>query len=299
MGLGGDASIQVSSAIAIVDFEDLGVPVGSQINTGAGICMLSGGYDICPAGLSDLHASNQVDFHAFNGTTVMHAHRDLIVSRPDGAPFHVSQFDFAGFPNNNEATFSVTALPSGVNMSFTPDGLVDSQGGIADFETFSLPSNFVGTSFQWTSTGTTTLDEIFALDNICVGPPCSPEIGVGCPGEGGFIPKFNHLVCDSSGQYAFEITQAPGGAMAVLLFGQTQASTPIGASGCFLNVGTLLPLTITLPLGGVGAGNGFTLLNGVFPPSASGLTFTMTAAVADPPTQLGFTTTNGLEVTAP
>src|SRR5690606_11583333 len=118
-------------------------------------------------------------------------------------------------------------------------------------------------------------------------------------GSGGFVPELTQTACEPSGQVAFEIQKAPGGATALLLFGLTQASTPIGLSGCSLNVGTLLPLSVAIPLGGSGPGAGSVLLPGVLPPSASGLTFTMTAAISDATTVLGFTTTNGIEVTAP
>lgn len=300
---GPGTTIPVTGAATVIDFEDLGVPVGGTLSPPDFACVTSVGVDCCPGPLNsfnDIHAGNAFGSYAYNGTTVLSSHNDLILTRTDGMPFAMTQFDFAGFPGGTEPAFSVTAQPSGVSHTFTPDGVIDGGGVLVDFETFVIAGGFVGTQFVFVSTGVSSLDAIFTLDNICIGPPCAIPFGVGCAGLGGFVPALSQTVCDAqTGQVAFEIRDAPGGATALLLFGLTQASTPLGASGCSLNVGTLLPLTLAIPLGGAGPGNGLVLLPGVLPPSASGLTFTMTTAVSDASTPLGFTTSNGLEVTAP
>ncbi|MFG0317588.1 MAG: hypothetical protein ACF8XB_09960 [Planctomycetota bacterium JB042] len=299
---GGPGTTIPVSAQAVIDFEDLGVPPGGTSHPLDFACVTSAGFDFCPGPqntFNDLHIGNGYSGYGYNGTTVVTTHNDLIMRRTDGAPFALSQFDLSGFPGGQELPFSVTAMPSGVSMTFTPDNVVDGGGGAPDFETFNLPSSFVGTSFVFLTTGISSLDAIFGVDNLCVGPPCAIQYGVGCPGTGGFAPELAQTVCDSNGQVAFELSGAHGGATALLLFGLTQAATPIGPSGCFLNVGTLLPIQLTIPLGGAGPGNGSAFLPGILPPSASGLSFTMTFLASDAATPLGFTTANGIEVKAP
>jgi hypothetical protein len=173
-----------AAALAVIDFEDLGVAPGTQLNPAAGVCVNTAGYDYCPgpnndSGLNDLHISNQQSFFSWNGTTVGGSHDDVVLSRPDGQPFRLDQFDFAGFPLNNEIPFIVTAQPSGQVVGFTPDGVVDGDpdgaGGLVDYQTFALPPNFVGTSFTWEHYGPGTTQGAFALDNIVVSPAAPPN----------------------------------------------------------------------------------------------------------------------------
>ncbi len=165
------------SSAAMIDFEDLGVAAGTQINPSDGVGVVTGGFNYTPgpnnaSGLNDLHIGNQLTFTAYNGTTVGGSHDDVVLTLVTGGVFSLQQFDFAGFPNNTEIAFSVTGTLFGggnVVANFTPDGLVDGPGGVVDFQTFFLPGTFVNlTSVTWTHFGQGTTQGLFALDNIGV-----------------------------------------------------------------------------------------------------------------------------------
>ena len=177
IALGIALSAGLSSA-AIIDFEDLGVAVGTQLNPASGVGVITGGFNYTPgpnndSGLNDLHISNQETFLAYNGTTVGGSHDDVVLTKVTGGLFSLQQFDFAGFPTNAEVAFTVTGELFGggnVVVNFTPDGLVDGgPGGVVDFQTFFLPGTFVNlTSVTWTHTGAGTAQGLFFLDNIGV-----------------------------------------------------------------------------------------------------------------------------------
>ncbi|MBK6938755.1 MAG: hypothetical protein IPH13_00920 [Planctomycetes bacterium] len=118
------------------------------------------------------------------------------------------------------------------------------------------------------------------------------KFGNGCAGDGGFVPELTVQGCFGTGQsVTFAIDDARGGGPAVLLFGL--APTPqVFSTSCVLHIGGLLPLF------GSGAGNGSLTLPATLPSLASGVTFTMQAACADPTLPWGYTTTNALEVVA-
>lgn len=141
----------------------------------------------------------------------------------------------------------------------------------------------------------TSLDLLtFAADN------CLPQAyGAGCPGTGGFIPALSVLNCPAAGgPISVLLDQALGGSSALLLIGLGQGQIAVG-QGCSVLVSPILPAILTLPLGGGGAGNGTVLLNGVIPPAAAGLTFTLQTAVIDGGTILGAAFSNGVQIDVP
>ena len=160
----------------VVDFEDLGIAVGTQISPPSGVGVTSQGFDYTPGpsnpGINDLHVTNQESFWSFNGTTVGGTHDDVVLTKSGGGTFSLSSFDFAGFPSGNEVPFTVTGLrgdATTIVQGFAPDGLVDGPGGVVDFETFVVTgdwSNLV--SVTWDHTGAGTLQGLFAVDNIAV-----------------------------------------------------------------------------------------------------------------------------------
>jgi hypothetical protein len=97
------------------------------------------------------------------------------------------------------------------------------------------------------------------------------------------------------------IEKGLGGATAILFFGLTQSAIPIpGPGGCVLRVSPVLPLSLTLPLFGAGAGNGAISFPATIPPSGlSNVTFTLQAFVPDAGTPQGYSGTNGIELHIP
>lgn len=148
-------------------------------------------------------------------------------------------------------------------------------------------------SFAFSSVGL----DLRGCDFLNTAPPCFTNYGTGCPGTGGFTPQLGLTNCPVAGAgISINITNALGGANAVLFFGTMQSALPMGG-GCFLNVQPLLPLTIPLSLSGAGAGIGSASVVGVVPILASGVTLTTQAFVLDPGGGLaGFTASNGLEM---
>lgn len=135
---------------------------------------------------------------------------------------------------------------------------------------------------------------------------CSSTItsyGVGCPGTGGFTPKFAVSGCVATGFDAvIDITGGLGGSLAFVFIGIGQAALPLGG-GCLLNVnpvpvliGPLGPLPLTP--GGPGGGNlTLPVLVPSIVPSIVGA-FNTQVFVSDPtaPNGLGFSVTNGVEI---
>jgi hypothetical protein len=163
------------ASASTINFEDLGVPVGTQINPASGVGVTTGGFNYTPgpsnpSGFNDLHITNAETFWSFNGTTIGGTHDDVVLTKVGGKAFSIASFDYAGFPGG-EASFRVSGVRADsttIFASFIPDGLVDGPGGVQDFETFSLTgdwSNLV--SVTWTLTGPG-ISGLFALDNIVV-----------------------------------------------------------------------------------------------------------------------------------
>lgn len=186
------AALAVAPAFGvIVDFEDLGVAPGTQLNPPAGVGITSQGFDYTPgpnnaSGLNDLHMSSE-GFHPYNGTTVGTTHDDVVLTKNGGGVFSLQQFDMAGWSNGNEVAFSVVgirqAMPN-IVANFAPDGVVDAIGGAVDFQTFVMGPGWANLlSVTWNHSGAGTVQGLFALDNIVVdqaGEPTIPEPGTLC-----------------------------------------------------------------------------------------------------------------------
>ena len=174
-----------ATTITIVDFEDLLVPSGTRLTPepGIGVLVLSGEFKYTPgplsgsSGFNDLHISNKFLGDSFNGTTVGISHDDVILTKVSGETFSLQRFDFAGFPKDAEEPFKVTGVRDGfpnVEAFFTPDGLVDSMGGVVDFQTFYLDGDWANLkSVTWEHIGYEygTDRGLFALDNMYVDQP--------------------------------------------------------------------------------------------------------------------------------
>lgn len=131
-------------------------------------------------------------------------------------------------------------------------------------------------------------------------PPCAVVYGGACPGTGGFAPALAAASCPDAGTggtLALELTGGPGGALAMVVLGFQQAALPLGG-GCTLYVQPIV-VSLLVPSGGTGPGNGFVLLAASVAPATTGVTFTAQGLFADPAPVVGFTASNGLSLTIP
>lgn len=127
------------------------------------------------------------------------------------------------------------------------------------------------------------------LTELCAG--ASGAYGSGCAGSNGLTPRLGLQGCVASGENArLVIDRGRTASIAVLVFGATQAASPI-PGGCSLLVGNLLPLAVTIPLDGSGAASIAASL-GVVPSGG----FRMQAFVADPGIVGGLAATNAVRV---
>ncbi len=122
----------------------------------------------------------------------------------------------------------------------------------------------------------------------------------GCAGAGGVVPKLSLSPSTATvgTQVNLAITGALGGADAILVFGGDLSEIPMGG-GCSLNVAPLFPVTLVLPLGGVGPGTGSLRLPAVVPPGTSGLSVALQAFIDDPAGAIGFANSNAVKLVVP
>jgi Matrixin len=135
--------------------------------------------------------------------------------------------------------------------------------------------------------------------NFDADPTCAGSVaqgGAGCAGGGGCTPAINLTGCPQSNQnVTFSVANAVGGQVAVLLMGLSSASIP-ASNGCILRVGASLPITVTLPLSGVGNCNGNISVPTLLPVLSPG-TLHFQAVCGDPSKGGGFTLSNSIAVT--
>jgi len=168
---------QASAALITIDFEDLGVASGTQIDLGEGVSQSSGGFTFSngpnnDSGLNDLHFHNQ-DGIGDNGSTHLGAHDDVVMTRNGGGAFSLLGFEFQGFHNEPEG-FLVHGLLSGggsFSEGFTPDAVGTDFSNIYDvFDVVSLfpPGGFIDViSLTWEIPATHSANGFF-LENIRV-----------------------------------------------------------------------------------------------------------------------------------
>ncbi len=122
--------------------------------------------------------------------------------------------------------------------------------------------------------------------------------GQGCAGTGNITPILSWDGLPAANQtVTLSLRRGLGGAQSILVLGLTQAAIPL-SGGCLLNIGVVLPTTITLPLAGAGAGNGqFTFSTPLPPTTPPGVTLTMQSFVIDPGFPRGYSNTAALKLT--
>jgi hypothetical protein len=106
---------------------------------------------------------------ATNGTRTLLT-RNVVIRHADGAPFDLLSFDvgeesLAYSPYREVLVVGRTQAGEMVLAEFVTDGLYDDGGGIADFETFSLPDEFSDLASVQISD---VIGETFFLDNIAI-----------------------------------------------------------------------------------------------------------------------------------
>ncbi|MFG0317821.1 MAG: DUF6923 family protein [Planctomycetota bacterium JB042] len=187
----------------------------------------------------------------------------------------------------------VTGLVCPLGLTAHPgDGrlfTVDWQTG-SDMRLYTVSAVDASPTLVGTTTGGLQLEGLSFLPN-------AGKYGAGCAGSGGFVPVLEvaPYLPVAGTQIVVTVENGLGGAACHLFFGLNEAALPMGL-GCALNVAPLFPVSIALPLGGAGPGNGQVTLPGVLPASAAGLSFTMQAFVVDPVGPLGFSNSNGFRV---
>lgn len=144
----------------------------------------------------------------------------------------------------------------------------------------------VGTAFN------ETFGDIVTLAGKCDGRKLA--YGTGCPGLGGFVPELGLIGEACPSQFVtLEIRKGLGSSVALVFFGTGEGSIPV-TGPCDLLVAPLLPFSFSVPLSGVGAGEGALTATMFLPPTISGVTLTMQAFVADPNVAGGASGTAGL-----
>ncbi|MFG0317848.1 MAG: hypothetical protein ACF8XB_11280 [Planctomycetota bacterium JB042] len=161
---------------------------------------------------------------------------------------------------------------------------------------YTLDTTTAGTTLVGNISGAGSIRSICENVEVC---NLVTEYGAGCAGAGGFVPSLAFNGCPApSASVSVDIAGGVGGAMAAILLGTGQGSTPLG-SGCDLLLTGVSPVAIIVPLGGSGNGNGSVSLPATLPASLPSGAFTLQAFCGDGTTGLGFSVSNGVQVTLP
>jgi len=221
--------------------------------------------------------------YLFADSAVPAFHDDLVFGLVGGAPMTAWGATFTDL-EVGPVVFLVDGVKL-VDQAVTGvNGAVDFFGFVADGETFQSVTLDIP-------------DITYGVDDVRTASCAPKNYGVGCAGSGGFVPQLDVTPCEilAGGQVQLSITEGLGGSTAILVVGLGQAATPLG-SGCFLNVAPLLPVQITLPLGGVGPGAGSVVLPGALPVGSAGVSITLQAFVVDAGIPTGFASSDGFQM---
>ena len=176
------AALVATPALAgMIDFEDLGVAAGTQLNPASGVSQNTGGFTVAPgpnnaSGLNDLHFHNQNGV-GNNGSTHLGTHDDVVFTLIGGGVFSVFSFDFEGFITESGLMVEGTLSGGGtVSQTITPDGNPNT------YQSFSLSGfqNLTKVSFNYLGNGSNG----FFLDNIDTGARIPEPGALGLAGLG-------------------------------------------------------------------------------------------------------------------
>lgn len=211
------------------------------------------------------------------------------VSTPNDAALAV---DLTGFDSNGHPlTYRIVSQPA--------HGTVGLVGATA---TYFPEAGFLGTTTftfaAWDNRTDSNLGVVTVNVTAATCPGSAEPYGFGCPGSGGHLPQLSLSGCAAPGSpVVLDLENGLGGAPAIVFLGLTEAKTMLPA-GCVLRVGSLLPFQVTIPLSGVGAGNGEFHVGFTIPPAVHGVA-RMQAFIVDPGVWQGFAATAGLRIEVP
>ncbi|GMR07187.1 MAG: hypothetical protein BMS9Abin26_0189 [Gammaproteobacteria bacterium] len=158
--LSANAAFATILAGTVIDFEDLAglVEADGSTSLGEGIPVSSGGFIFTPgpvnntytdpAGIvgqpNDLHVSNTNPNWAWNDTTILGGHDDIVMTCETGCNFDLVYFDFAGAPTDWEDDLTIRGVRGDGSTveyiyrwdNYEVDGIVDGPGGAVDFQTY-------------------------------------------------------------------------------------------------------------------------------------------------------------------
>jgi hypothetical protein len=183
MALSLGLAASASAAIITIDFEDLAVPLGTQLNPASGVSQNSGGFTFTPgpddsSGLNDLHFHNENGI-GDNGTIHLGTHDDVVMTMIGGGSFTLLRFQFQGW-NVEPEDFNVSAVLEGggvVSVDFFPDATASTFGVTVPYDSFAAGPLFTNVkSVTWDLPVGFGFDGFF-LDNIVVEIPdgAAPE----------------------------------------------------------------------------------------------------------------------------
>lgn len=149
---------------AVINFEDLGVALGTQLNPAVNVSQNSGGFTFSSTG-ADLHFHNQ-DGVGDNGSTHMGAHGFVDFTPVGGSTFSLQRFSFDFFSTELGNIEVIGNLSGGgtTSQNFATDGILNL------YQTLALNGTFVNlTSVRITSglANSTSLNGFF-VDDIVV-----------------------------------------------------------------------------------------------------------------------------------
>lgn len=129
------------------------------------------------------------------------------------------------------------------------------------------------------------------------GPSFYATAGAGCVGSGGFTPSLVGTGTPNPGQNtSLAITNALGGAPALLFFGLGNGSLAVTPSCALKNAPIVPALIVPLTLAGAGSGDGNLLLPGAIPAATSTVDVYLQVLVGDPGAPAGVASTNALRL---
>jgi hypothetical protein len=159
-----------SASAAVITFEDIGVPLGTQTTTAVNGSQNSGGFTFVSAG-ADLHF-HHMDGFGDNGTTNMGAHGFVDFSPMGGGIFSLQSFMFDYFTTDLDSVTVIGTKSGGgsVSQTFKTDGIPDLLGGASSYQTFALNSTFTNLTSVRIDSGVANSTSVngFFVDNIAV-----------------------------------------------------------------------------------------------------------------------------------